>query len=83
MQEGMLLIISGPSGSGKGTVTKNLLPSAGFALSISMTTREKRPGETHGVDYIFCTKDEFRAVRDVDGLMEHATFSGNYYGTPV
>ena len=79
----MLLIISGPSGSGKGTVCKNLLPSEGFALSISMTTREKRPGETHGVDYIFCTQEEFRAVRDADGLLEHATFSGNYYGTPV
>ena len=79
----MLLIISGPSGSGKGTVCKNLLPSEGFALSISMTTREKRPGETHGVDYIFCTKEEFREVRDTDGLLEHATFSGNYYGTPV
>ena len=83
MQEGMLLIISGPSGSGKGTVCKNLLPSEGFALSISMTTRTQRPGETHGVDYIFCDKEEFRAVRDADGLLEHATFSGNYYGTPV
>ena len=79
----MLLIISGPSGSGKGTVTKSLLPSEGFALSISMTTREKRPGETHGVDYIFCDEEEFRAVRDADGLLEHVTFSGNYYGTPV
>jgi guanylate kinase len=83
MQEGMLLIISGPSGSGKGTVCKNLLPCRGFALSISMTTRQKRSGETHGVDYIFCSKEEFRALRDSGGLLEHATFSGNYYGTPV
>ncbi|MCL2376594.1 MAG: guanylate kinase [Defluviitaleaceae bacterium] len=83
MQEGMLLIISGPSGSGKGTVTKRLHPGEGYALSISMTTREKRPGEIHGVDYVFCTKDEFREVRDADGLLEHATFSGNYYGTPA
>ena len=79
----MLLIISGPSGSGKGTVTKRLHPGEGYALSISMTTREKRPGEIHGVDYVFCTKDEFREVRDADGLLEHATFSGNYYGTPA
>jgi len=83
MQEGMLLIISGPSGSGKGTVTKRLLPNKGYALSISMTTRERRPGEIHGTDYIFCSKEEFRQVRDSDGLLEHATFSGNYYGTPV
>lgn len=79
----MLLIISGPSGSGKGTVTKKLLPNKGFALSISMTTREPRPGEINGEDYIFCTKEEFRAVRDEGGLLEHATFSNHYYGTPI
>ena len=79
----MLLIISGPSGSGKGTVTKKLLPSQGYALSISMTTRQKRPEERNGTDYFFCTPEEFHTVRDADGLLEHATFSGNYYGTPV
>jgi len=78
----MLLIISGPSGSGKGTVAKHLLAADGFALSISMTTRQPRPGESHGIDYFFCTKDEFMQVRDSDGLLEHATFSGHYYGTP-
>ncbi|MCL2171773.1 MAG: guanylate kinase [Defluviitaleaceae bacterium] len=82
MDKGMLLIISGPSGSGKGTVAKHLLAADGFALSISMTTRQPRPGESHGIDYFFCTKDEFMQVRDSDGLLEHATFSGHYYGTP-
>ena len=79
----MLLIISGPSGSGKGTVTKKLPADKGFALSISLTTRAPRPGETHGTDYFFCTPDEFHALRDADGLLEHATFSGNFYGTPL
>ena len=81
MEKGMLLIISGPSGSGKGTVTKKLHPEQGFALSISMTTRMPRAGEVDGVDYFFCNVDEFFAVRDADGFLEHATFSGNYYGT--
>ncbi|MCL2573348.1 MAG: guanylate kinase [Defluviitaleaceae bacterium] len=83
LQDGILLIISGPSGSGKGTVCKNLQPTEGFALSISMTTRTQRPGEVHGIDYIFCDKDQFRAVRDADGLLEHAMYGNNYYGTPV
>ena len=79
----MLLIISGPSGSGKGTVTKKLMPEKGFALSISVTTREKRPGEIDNVDYFFRTPEEFHKLRDSDGLLEHATFSGNFYGTPL
>ena len=83
MQEGMLLIISGPSGSGKGTVTKKLSPDRSYALSVSMTTRNKRPGEIDGVDYIFCSKQEFRDVRDCGGFLEHAAFSNNYYGTPI
>ncbi|MCL2415638.1 MAG: guanylate kinase [Defluviitaleaceae bacterium] len=81
--EGMLLIISGPSGSGKGTVTKKLLPEDGFALSVSMTTREQREGETHGRDYVFCTEEEFMKTRDLGGFLEHATFCGHYYGTPI
>ena len=80
-RKGMLVIISGPSGSGKGTVVKNLHRDD-FALSISMTTRAKRPGEVHGKDYFFCSKEEFIAARDSGQLLEHAEFVGNMYGTP-
>ena len=80
-ESGLLLILSGPSGSGKGTITKQLVCNE-FALSISMTTRKSRPGEVDGVEYIFCTEEEFMKVRDEDGFLEHATFSGNFYGTP-
>jgi guanylate kinase len=83
LNEGLLLIISGPSGSGKGTVVKKLIPSDDFALSISMTTRAPRVGEVDGVDYIFCTESEFAEIREGNGFLEHATFSGNFYGTPV
>jgi guanylate kinase len=83
IEEGLLLIISGPSGSGKGTVVKQLIPSDDFALSISMTTRQPREGEADGIDYIFCSEEEFHKIRDNDGFLEHATFSGNFYGTPV
>ena len=80
-EKGLLLIISGPSGSGKGTVTKQLI-CGDFALSTSMTTRGPRPSEVHGVDYIFCTEEEFVRIRDENGFLEHATFSGHFYGTP-
>jgi len=79
--DGMLIIISGPSGSGKGTVVRALDP-ARFSLSISMTTRKKRPGEVEAVDYFFCTEEEFMRVRGEGGLLEHASFVGHYYGTP-
>jgi len=80
--KGMLVIISGPSGSGKGTVVKALDSDRGFALSISMTTRKPRPGEEHGRDYFFVDEEEFIATRDSEGLLEHALFVGNLYGTP-
>lgn len=79
---GLLVIISGPSGSGKGTVVKKLHPENNFALSISMTTRKPRPGEIDGIDYFFCTPDEFKNIRDQNGFLEHAQFCGNFYGTP-
>ena len=80
--KGMLVIISGPSGSGKGTVVKRLDVAANYALSISMTTRAPRKGEAEGKDYFFCTVEEFTAKRDAGELLEHAQFCGNYYGTP-
>lgn len=75
---GMLVIISGPSGSGKGTVVKNL----NYSLSISVTTRKRRPTEQHGVDYFFCTEEEFVFMRENNELLEHAAYVGQYYGTP-
>jgi len=80
--KGMLVIISGPSGSGKGTVVRALDADMGYALSISMTTRKPRPGEQHGRDYFFVSEEEFLATRDSNGLLEHAQFVGNLYGTP-
>lgn len=79
---GMLVIISGPSGSGKGTVVKKLNPEKGYALSISMTTRSPRNGEIHGKDYFFATREEFLEIRKQNGFLEHAEFCGNMYGTP-
>lgn len=80
--KGMLLIISGPSGSGKGTVVKQLDTINKYALSISITTREKRAGETEGKDYFFSTVEEFHDMRNNNDLLEHAVFCNNYYGTP-
>jgi len=77
----MLVIISGPSGSGKGTIVKKL-DRDDFALSISMTTRQKRPGEIDGKDYFFTTKEHFITLRENGELLEHAEFVGNMYGTP-
>ncbi|MCL2361143.1 MAG: guanylate kinase [Defluviitaleaceae bacterium] len=80
--EGMLVIISGPSGSGKGTVVKELDPANGYAVSISVTTRKPRPGEVDGKDYFFITEEEFANMREENKLLEHFAYVGNYYGTP-
>ena len=80
---GMLVVYSGPSGVGKGTILGPFLndhPNA--VLSVSVTTRQPRPGEIDGVHYSFITKDEFQHLIDTDGLLEYAQYSGNYYGTP-
>jgi len=80
--EGMLVIISGPSGSGKGTVVKELDPARGYAVSISVTTRKPRPGEVDGKDYFFISEDMFIDMREQNELLEHFAYVGNYYGTP-
>ncbi|MBP3457624.1 MAG: guanylate kinase [Lachnospiraceae bacterium] len=80
---GVLMIVSGFSGAGKGTLMKRLLESHdNYALSISMTTRAPRPGEIHGKHYFFVEKDEFEKTIAEDGLIEYAQYCGNYYGTP-
>ncbi|HHZ06212.1 MAG TPA: guanylate kinase [Clostridiales bacterium] len=82
-KEGLVLVISGPSGVGKGTVVKELLKSQDeFAVSVSATTRNPREGEQHGKDYFFLKKDEFVDLINNDKVLEYATYCDNYYGTP-
>ena len=103
MKKGLLIILSGPSGVGKGTVREKLFEDAtlNLAYSISMTTRSPRPGEQDGREYFFVSNEEFeKLIRELNdlgygkkkeefekkveegGLLEHAQFVGNYYGTP-
>ena len=83
-KRGVLVILSGPSGVGKGTVRKILmeLPGVNLFYSISLTTRPKRPGEEEGKDYYFVDKETFQKNIDDGNLLEYAEFVGNYYGTP-
>ena len=84
MKRGLLIILSGPSGVGKGTVREQLFKeeSLNLAYSISMTTRYKRPGEREGIDYFFVDVDTFKKKIEQGELLEYAQFVGNYYGTP-
>ncbi|MGE4213322.1 MAG: guanylate kinase [Anaerotignaceae bacterium] len=81
-KKGILLIISGPSGSGKGTVVSELSKEQNYALSISATTRNPRPNEENGVHYFFKETEEFEGMIENNQLLEHACFCDNYYGTP-
>ena len=82
-RRGMLIVLSGPSGSGKGTIIKSLLQQReDTVLSISVTTRAPRPGEEDGVHYFFRTREEFEELIRRNALLEFAEYNGNYYGTP-
>lgn len=83
--KGLLIVLSGPSGVGKGTVRKAIFddPDTAFKYSISMTTRQQREGEVDGVDYFFKTKEEFESLIEQDKFIEYAEYVGNYYGTPI
>lgn len=81
--KGILLIISGPSGAGKGTVVRELMKNNKYCLSVSVTTRTPRAGEEEGVSYYFRTEEEFKSLIERGELLEYASFCGNYYGTPL
>lgn len=81
---GQIIVISAPSGAGKGTVIKELLkndPNTRW-LSVSATSREKRPGEEEGINYYYISKKEFKEKIDNDYFLEYTNYAGNYYGTP-
>ena len=83
MKRGVLLVVSGPSGAGKGTICKALLEKhKEIYLSVSATTRSPRKGEVEGVNYYFTTKEEFVKRVEEGDFLEHAEVYGNYYGTP-
>lgn len=82
-RRGLMFILSSPSGAGKTTLAERLLTKDGeMVLSISATTRQRRPGEAHGKDYFFVSEDEFKRMRDNGEFMEWANVFGHYYGTP-
>ena len=80
---GSLIVLSGFAGVGKGTVLKSLFETNdGYAYSVSATTRQPRPGEVDGVHYFFVSRERFEQMIEGDELLEHASYVGNYYGTP-
>ncbi|MBR6523620.1 MAG: guanylate kinase [Clostridia bacterium] len=81
-KRGVLMVVSGPAGVGKGTVCKQFLKdNPEVKLSVSATTRSPRPGEEHGREYYFLSKEEFEEKIKSDNLLEYVCFVGNYYGT--
>lgn len=84
-KRGMLIVLSGPSGVGKGTVRKSLFSQPGndFQYSVSMTTRQPRPGEVNGKDYFFVSKEGFEQHIREGQMLEYAKYVDNYYGTPL
>lgn len=84
-ERGLLIVFSGPSGVGKGTVRQEIFstPDHKFEYSVSMTTRPQRTGEVDGVDYFFRTREEFEELIRQGQMLEYAEYVGNYYGTPL
>ena len=84
-EKGLLIVLSGPSGVGKGTVRQAIFadPTHNYEYSVSMTTRDKRPGEVEGKDYFFRTREEFEKLIAEGAMLEYAEYVGNYYGTPL
>lgn len=82
--KGLLVVLSGPSGVGKGTVLKSLLTeNSGMRLSVSATTRAPRPGETNGREYYFISREKFLQMAEKGEMLESAEYCGNCYGTPA
>ena len=82
MSKGLLIVLSGPSGCGKGTIVQEILKDGDCAVSVSATTRSPREGEENHVHYHFITKEEFEKRIANDGLLEYAEYCDHYYGTP-
>lgn len=80
-EKGLLLVVSGPAGSGKGSVLANVVNDGGYSYSVSATTRKPRPGELDGVNYHFLTKEQFEEHIANGDFVEYAEYVGNYYGT--
>ena len=84
MNKGKIVVISGPSGCGKGTIIQELLKKdSALKLSVSMTTRAPRPGEENGVQYYFVSKEEFQKRIEKGDLVEYTCYNNNFYGTPI
>ena len=82
MNDGLLIVVSGPAGSGKGTVNSHLVKTGDFIYSVSATTRPPRPGEVNGVNYHFITRKEFERRISAGEMLEFTEYCGNLYGTP-
>ncbi len=81
MKKGKFIVISGPSGVGKGTICKKIISDLELEYSVSMTTRQKRDGEIDGINYYFTTKEDFEKRIKNDEFIEYAIYNDNYYGT--
>ncbi len=82
-KQGFLIVISGPAGSGKGTVCRHLTDAGDFVCSVSATTRSPRPGEIDGKSYHYITREEFQRRIESGDMLEYTEYCGNFYGTPL